>query len=144
MTYTPDEVWPIPGGFCGRWYCEMEGVGRLRGFDLVLLDLGLPERDGLEVLRELRSRGDATPVIIVTARDDVQNRIQGLDAGADDYIVKPFDLDEGEVFISASVGIALSASGHDASAMLLRNAVRAAERAALGERGHRVAPLRPG
>jgi two-component system response regulator QseB len=63
-------------------------------FDVVLLDLGLPERDGLEVLRELRSRGDATPVIIVTARDDVHNRIQGLDAGADDYIVKPFDLDE--------------------------------------------------
>jgi two-component system response regulator QseB len=63
-------------------------------FDVVLLDLGLPERDGLEVLRELRSRGDATPVIIVTARDDVQSRIQGLDAGADDYIVKPFDLDE--------------------------------------------------
>jgi two-component system response regulator QseB len=67
---------------------------RASRFDLVLLDLGLPERDGLEVLRELRSRGDATPVIIVTARDDVQNRIQGLDAGADDYIVKPFDLDE--------------------------------------------------
>jgi two-component system response regulator QseB len=63
-------------------------------FDVVLLDLGLPERDGLEVLRELRARGDATPVIIVTARDDVQSRIQGLDAGADDYIVKPFDLDE--------------------------------------------------
>ena len=63
-------------------------------FDVVLLDLGLPERDGLEVLRELRSRGDATPVIIVTARDDVHDRIQGLDAGADDYIVKPFDLDE--------------------------------------------------
>jgi len=63
-------------------------------FDLVLLDLGLPERDGLEVLRELRARGDAPPVIIVTARDDVQNRIQGLDAGADDYIIKPFDLDE--------------------------------------------------
>jgi two-component system response regulator QseB len=63
-------------------------------FDVVLLDLGLPERDGLEVLRELRARGDATPVIIVTARDDVQDRIQGLDAGADDYIVKPFDLDE--------------------------------------------------
>ncbi len=63
-------------------------------FDVVLLDLGLPERDGLEVLRELRSRGDATPVIIVTARVDVHNRVQGLDAGADDYIVKPFDLDE--------------------------------------------------
>jgi two-component system response regulator QseB len=63
-------------------------------FDVVLLDLGLPERDGLEVLRELRRRGDATPVIIVTARDDIQDRIAGLDAGADDYIVKPFDLDE--------------------------------------------------
>src|SRR6204780_707272 len=63
-------------------------------FDLVLLDLGLPGRDGLEVLRDLRRRGDATPVIIVTARDDVENRIEGLDAGADDYIVKPFDLDE--------------------------------------------------
>ena len=63
-------------------------------FDLVLLDLGLPERDGLEVLRELRRRGDATPVIIVTARDDVKNRIEGLDAGADDYVIKPFDLDE--------------------------------------------------
>lgn len=67
---------------------------RSTAFDLVLLDLGLPERDGLDVLRELRRRGDATPVIIVTARDDRQNRIAGLDAGADDYIIKPFDLDE--------------------------------------------------
>jgi two-component system response regulator QseB len=63
-------------------------------FDLVLLDLGLPQRDGLSVLRDLRGRGDATPVIILTARDDTQDRIDGLDAGADDYIVKPFDLDE--------------------------------------------------
>ncbi len=63
-------------------------------FNLVLLDLGLPARDGLEVLRELRRRGDATPVIIVTARDDIHDRVAGLDAGADDYIVKPFDLDE--------------------------------------------------
>jgi len=67
---------------------------RTSHFDLVLLDLGLPERGGLEVLRELRGRGDSTPVIIVTARDDVKNRIEGLDAGADDYIIKPFDLDE--------------------------------------------------
>jgi two-component system, OmpR family, response regulator QseB len=67
---------------------------RTSSFDIVLLDLGLPERDGLEVLRELRRRDDATPVIIVTARDDVPTRIAGLDAGADDYIVKPFDLDE--------------------------------------------------
>jgi DNA-binding response OmpR family regulator len=63
-------------------------------FDLVLLDLGLPERDGLTVLRDLRRHGNATPVIILTARDELQDRIDGLDAGADDYIVKPFDLDE--------------------------------------------------
>ncbi len=63
-------------------------------FDLVLLDLGLPHRDGIEVLRELRKRGNSTPVIILTARDEIQDRISGLDAGADDYIVKPFDLDE--------------------------------------------------
>ncbi len=63
-------------------------------FDLVLLDLGLPERDGIDVLRDLRARGNATPVIIVTARDDIPDRIKGLDAGADDYLVKPFDLDE--------------------------------------------------
>lgn len=63
-------------------------------FDLVLLDLGLPERDGIEVLRSLRQRKVATPVIVITARDDVEDRIRGLDAGADDYIVKPFDLDE--------------------------------------------------
>ena len=67
---------------------------RTESFDIVLLDLGLPGRGGLEVLRELRGRGDATPVIIVTARDDIRNRIEGLDAGADDYIIKPFDLDE--------------------------------------------------
>jgi DNA-binding response OmpR family regulator len=63
-------------------------------FDVVLLDLGLPQREGLSVLAELRGRGDATPVIIVTARDDVTSRVAGLDAGADDYLVKPFDLDE--------------------------------------------------
>jgi DNA-binding response OmpR family regulator len=63
-------------------------------FDLVLLDLGLPLRDGIDVLRELRQRGKTTPVIILTARDDIQSRVAGLDAGADDYIVKPFDLDE--------------------------------------------------
>ncbi|MGD9943355.1 MAG: response regulator [Burkholderiaceae bacterium] len=63
-------------------------------FDLVLLDLGLPGKDGIAVLRSLRARKDATPVLIVTARDDVQDRVAGLDAGADDYLVKPFDLDE--------------------------------------------------
>ncbi len=67
---------------------------RAATFDLVLLDLGLPRRDGLAVLRELRDRRDQTPVIILTARDEVRDRVAALDAGADDYIVKPFDLDE--------------------------------------------------
>jgi two-component system response regulator QseB len=68
----------------------------LRGtvFDVVLLDLGLPHRDGISILRGMRQRGDATPVIILTARDDIASRVAGLDAGADDYVVKPFDLDE--------------------------------------------------
>jgi DNA-binding response OmpR family regulator len=63
-------------------------------YDLVLLDLGLPRIDGVEVLRRLRARRDATPVLIVTARDAVQDRVAGLDAGADDYVLKPYDLDE--------------------------------------------------
>ncbi len=63
-------------------------------FDLVLLDLGLPRLDGVEVLRRLRARRNATPVLIVTARDAVQDRVAGLDAGADDYVLKPYDLDE--------------------------------------------------
>jgi DNA-binding response OmpR family regulator len=63
-------------------------------FALVLLDLGLPRKDGLDVLRSLRDRREATPVLVITARDTVQQRIEGLDAGADDYLLKPFDLDE--------------------------------------------------
>lgn len=60
----------------------------------VLLDLGLPKRDGLEVLRRLRQAGNTVPVIVITARDSVDDRIKGLDFGADDYLVKPFDLNE--------------------------------------------------
>jgi DNA-binding response OmpR family regulator len=67
---------------------------RAESYDLVLLDLGLPRRDGLDVLRSLRARKVRTPVLVATARDAVQQRVQGLDAGADDYIVKPYDLDE--------------------------------------------------
>jgi DNA-binding response OmpR family regulator len=63
-------------------------------YDLILLDLGLPKRDGLALLRDLRTRKDRTPVLIATARDAVSDRIAGLDAGADDYIIKPYDVDE--------------------------------------------------
>ena len=67
---------------------------RTQTYDLLLLDLGLPRRDGLSVLRSLRSRKDRMPVLIATARDSIQQRIEGLDAGADDYVLKPYDLDE--------------------------------------------------
>jgi two-component system response regulator QseB len=63
-------------------------------YELVLLDLGLPKKDGLDVLKALRLRKDSTPVLIVTARDAVAERIKGLDAGADDYVLKPYDIDE--------------------------------------------------
>jgi two-component system response regulator QseB len=63
-------------------------------YNLLLLDLGLPVKGGLELLEELRSGGNSLPVIILTARDAVSERIRGLDAGADDYLVKPFDPDE--------------------------------------------------
>ena len=63
-------------------------------YDLGLLDLGLPRRDGLDILKAVRRGGSKLPILIITARDSVADRIAGLDAGADDYLVKPFDLDE--------------------------------------------------
>lgn len=70
-------------------------------YELVLLDLHLPDGRGLDLLRALRRRGDATPVIILTARDQISDRIEGLNSGADDYLVKPFDLDELAARVSA-------------------------------------------
>jgi two-component system OmpR family response regulator len=70
------------------------------GYDLLLLDLMLPDGRGIGFLRAMRSRGDVTPVIILTALDQVSDRIEGLNAGADDYLVKPFDLAE----LSARIG----------------------------------------
>lgn len=63
-------------------------------YEIMVLDLGLPDMDGLDVLKQIRQRGIAMPVIILTARDQLDDRIAGLDAGADDYLPKPFDLDE--------------------------------------------------
>ncbi len=63
-------------------------------FDLIVLDLGLPKLSGITVLQNLRSRGTTTPVLILTARESVEDRVKGLDNGADDYLTKPFDLDE--------------------------------------------------
>jgi two-component system, OmpR family, response regulator QseB len=64
------------------------------GYDLVILDLGLPRLPGLDLLADLRGKGSEIPVLILTARDAVQDRVKGLDSGADDYLVKPFDLGE--------------------------------------------------
>ena len=84
-------------GYAVDWVTQGEAAEQALAtdaFDLVVLDLGLPGRDGLSVLQQLRRGGNDTPVIILTARDTVADRIQGLDGGADDYLIKPFDLDE--------------------------------------------------
>ncbi|MBS1954151.1 MAG: response regulator transcription factor [Cyanobacteria bacterium SZAS-4] len=72
-------------------------------FDILLLDLGLPGLDGTKVLAELRSRGEVMPVIIMTARDGLEDRIEGLDLGANDYLVKPFDFRELEARMRAAL-----------------------------------------
>ena len=79
---------------------EAGDAERTTAYDLILLDLMLPDGAGLGFLRSLRARGSVTPVIILTARDRITERIEGLNAGADDYIVKPFDLAE----LSARIG----------------------------------------
>jgi DNA-binding response OmpR family regulator len=72
-------------------------------FDLVVLDLGLPNMDGISVLRGVRDKGLSVPILLLTARDAIEERIQGLDAGADDYLTKPFDLSELQARIRALV-----------------------------------------
>ncbi|MCS3471559.1 two-component system response regulator QseB [Pseudomonas sp. JUb42] len=87
----------IREGYTVDWV--KDGAGALHAllseaFDVAILDLGLPKMDGLTVLRRLRESGSALPVLILTARDGTEDRIAGLDAGADDYLIKPFDLAE--------------------------------------------------
>jgi two-component system response regulator QseB len=67
---------------------------RTENFDLVVIDLGLPKMPGITVLQNLRGRGQTMPVLILTARESIDDRVKGLDSGADDYLTKPFDLDE--------------------------------------------------
>jgi two-component system response regulator QseB len=84
-------------GFAVDWVHDSQAalqVLRSEPFDLMLLDLGLPGGDGLKLLRTLRDRGQTLPVLIITARDAVSDRVAGLDAGGDDYLIKPFDLEE--------------------------------------------------
>lgn len=91
-------------GYVVDWVQDgLQADTSLRGhqYDLVLLDLGLPGLDGLQVLRQLRARKDATPVLVATARDAIRDRIAGLDAGGDDYVIKPYDMDELQARIRA-------------------------------------------
>src|SRR5215471_7034606 len=84
-------------GFAVDWVHDAAAASQALGsepFELVLLDLGLPGGDGLQLLKSLRGRGEGLPVLIITARDAVSDRVAGLDAGGDDYLIKPFDLDE--------------------------------------------------
>jgi len=73
---------------------EGQDLAELTAYDLILLDIMLPEKDGLEVCRDLRRRRNHTPILLLTARDRIDDRVQGLDCGADDYLVKPFAMRE--------------------------------------------------
>lgn len=86
-----------PDGFAVDWLREGASVAstlRNQDYALLLLDLGLPGSSGLDIMQELRGQGAAIPILIITARDAVADRVAGLDAGADDYLTKPFDLNE--------------------------------------------------
>ena len=74
-----------------------------QAYDVIVLDCGLPKLNGFEVLKRLRVRGNKTPVLILTALEDTQNRVKGLDLGADDYLTKPFDLEELEARLRALI-----------------------------------------
>lgn len=89
---------------------EADHVLSVHDYDLAILDLGLPKMGGFEVLRRLRGRGSRVPVLILTARDALEDRVSGLDLGADDYLTKPFDLPELEARVRA-----LIRRGHAAS-----------------------------
>ena len=86
---------------CARTGNEADAALEANEFDLLILDIGLPEKSGLQVLKRLRARNSKVPVLILTARDSLSDRVTGLDAGADDYLAKPFELAELEARVRA-------------------------------------------
>lgn len=87
----------VQAGFAPDWVTDGRSADLALAngvYDLAILDLGLPKKDGMAILQTLRGMGNSMPVLIASARDTVKDRIAGLDAGADDYVLKPFDLDE--------------------------------------------------
>ncbi len=110
-------------GFAADWV--RDGIAadtalKTETFAAVILDLGLPRLSGMQLLRQRREAHDGTPVLILTARDAIQERVQGLDAGADDYVVKPVDLDE----LAARLRALVRRSGGDAQPLLQVGALR--------------------
>ncbi len=92
---------------------EADGMLGVNEYDLVLLDLGLPQMDGFEVLKRLRARRSKVPVMILTVRDAVEDRVAGLDLGADDYLTKPFELSELEARVRALIRRANASASAD-------------------------------
>ena len=103
----------------------------------VLLDLGLPKRDGVEVLRRLRQSGNTVPVIVITARDGMDDRIKGLDFGADDYLVKPFDVNE----LLARLRAVIRRQGGQAAPVLTNGVVSLDPATRMAQRGDAAHPL---
>lgn len=111
-----------PDGFVVDWLREGASVApalRAQEYALLLLDLGLPGVSGLEIMRTLRSRGVTIPILIITARDAVADRVAGLDAGADDYLTKPFDLNE----LAARIRALLRRRAGRAESLIIRGAL---------------------
>lgn len=111
--------------------------GRSRGFDAIVLDLGLPKLDGLTVIRQWRAVGIATPILVLTARGAWMERVEGIEAGADDYLVKPFHMPE----LVARLGAVLRRSAGHASADLEVGDIVLDTRRMTATVGHRTLPL---
>ena len=129
-------------GFQVDWVRDGEAADReLRSgsYAAAVLDLGLPRRDGLEVLRHWRGRGVAMPVLLLTARDELADRVAGLDAGADDYLVKPFDIPE---LLARLRALKRRATGRTGETLALGDFVLDLAHRELRFRGERV-PLSP-
>ena len=122
------------------WVRDGETALRVLGNEAhqaVLLDLGLPRRDGLEVLKKLRANGGTLPVIIITARNELEDRVKGLDLGADDYLVKPFDIDE----LLARLRATLRRQGGQAAPLLSNGIITLNPATHEASRGDLVCPL---
>ncbi len=127
------EGWRVDILGCGE---QAAHAGLTGDHDVAVLDLGLPRRDGMDVLRHWRQRGATFPVLLLTARDQLADRVAGLDAGADDYLVKPFDLPE---LLARLRALGRRAAGRAENTLVLGELVLHVADRELRHRGERVA-----